>query len=103
MPRFIRVWHGPPWMDRMIDAVRSRGRPKSVVSSAGARQTLRSQMKPPTLLTKRLVLHRWTEGDREALARITTDPEVMRYGLRTLTRKESDDLIDTTETCFDQR
>jgi ribosomal-protein-alanine N-acetyltransferase len=31
------------------------------------------------------------------------DPEVMRYRLRTLTRQESDDLIDTTETCFDQK
>jgi len=37
------------------------------------------------------------------LARITADPEVMRFRLRTLSRQESDELIDTTERCFDER
>jgi ribosomal-protein-alanine N-acetyltransferase len=60
-------------------------------------------MKPSALPTKRLVLRRWTDGDREVLARITADPEVVRFRLRTLTRRESDDLIDTTESCFDRK
>lgn len=60
-------------------------------------------MKPPVLPTERLVLRRWTDADRGPLAKITGDSEVMRYRLRTLTRQETDDLIDSTETCFDQR
>jgi RimJ/RimL family protein N-acetyltransferase len=35
-------------------------------------------------------------------ARINADPEVMRYRLRTLTRQESDNLIDDIEACFNQ-
>lgn len=58
-------------------------------------------MKSPVLRTKRLVLRRWTEADREAFAQINADPAVMRYRLRTLTRQESDDLIDAIELCFD--
>src|SRR5947209_3037671 len=60
-------------------------------------------MKGPILRTERLVLRRWTDGDRAGLARITADPEVMRYRLRTLSRRESDDFIDATETCFEQK
>ena len=60
-------------------------------------------VKPPILHSERLRLRRWTHADRDALARITADPEVMRYRLRTLTRKESDDFIDATEACFDHR
>lgn len=58
-------------------------------------------MKPPVLRTARLVLRRWADTDREPLAQMTADPEVMRYRLRTLTRQESDDLIDNSEACFD--
>jgi RimJ/RimL family protein N-acetyltransferase len=56
----------------------------------------------PVLQTDRLVLRRWTDGDREVFARINADPEVMRYRLRTLTRQESDNLIDDIEACFNQ-
>jgi ribosomal-protein-alanine N-acetyltransferase len=59
-------------------------------------------MKPPVLHTKRLVLRRWTNEDRAVFAGINADPEVMRYRLRTLTRQESDDIIDDIEACFDQ-
>lgn len=59
-------------------------------------------MKPPTLHTKRLLLRRWTGDDREFFARINADPEVMRYRFKTLTRQESDDLIDNIEAGFDQ-
>jgi ribosomal-protein-alanine N-acetyltransferase len=59
-------------------------------------------MKSPVLHTERLVLRRWTDEDREVFAGINADPEVMRYRLKTLTRQESDDLIDAMEACFDQ-
>ena len=59
-------------------------------------------MKPPNLQTKRLVLRRWTDEDRDHLARIHADPEVMKYRLTPLTRKASDDLIDQIEACFDE-
>jgi ribosomal-protein-alanine N-acetyltransferase len=58
-------------------------------------------MKPPTLHTKRLLLRRWTEDDREAFAQINSDPEVMRYRFKPLTRQESDSLLDAIEACFD--
>jgi ribosomal-protein-alanine N-acetyltransferase len=59
-------------------------------------------MKPPVLRTERLLLRRWTDDDREAFAQINANPEVMRYRQRPLTRRESDDLIDTIEACFDE-
>ena len=60
-------------------------------------------MRPPVLRTERLVLRRWADADREPLAQITADAEVMRYRLRTLTREETDDLIDNTEACFEEK
>ena len=59
-------------------------------------------MKSPTLHTKRLLLRRWTDDDREAFAQINADPTVMRYRFKPLTRQESDDLIHNIEVCFDQ-
>ena len=59
-------------------------------------------MKPPTLDTERLLLRRWTDEDRDVFARIHSDPEIMRYRLRALSRRESDDLMDTMEAGFDR-
>jgi RimJ/RimL family protein N-acetyltransferase len=59
-------------------------------------------VKAPTLRTKRLLLRRWTTEDREPFARISADPDVMRYRLAPLSRSQSDDLIDETEASFDQ-
>lgn len=59
-------------------------------------------MKPPTLRTKRLLLRRWTDDDREPFAQINADPVVMRYRSKTLTREESYRLIDEIEACFDR-
>lgn len=44
---------------------------------------------------------RWTADDREAFAQLNADPNVMRYRLKTLTRQESDALLDAIEACFD--
>ena len=47
-------------------------------------------MTEPTLETARLVLRQFCEGDLDAWARITSDPEVMRYvGGSPLTREEA--------------
>jgi RimJ/RimL family protein N-acetyltransferase len=59
-------------------------------------------MKPPVLRTLRLTLRRWGDGDRELLAQINADPEVMRFRSKTLTRQESDRFMDALEDCFDQ-
>jgi ribosomal-protein-alanine N-acetyltransferase len=59
-------------------------------------------MKPRVLHTERLVVRRWTDENREVFAGIKADAEVMRYRLGTLTRQESDDLIEDIEACFDQ-
>lgn len=59
-------------------------------------------MKPPVLHTKRLLLRRWTDDDREAFSQINADPEVMRYRFKPLTRQESHELLDSIEACFDQ-
>ncbi len=52
--------------------------------------------------TKRLLLRRWTDGDREDFARISNDPEVMRYRFAPLSHQESDALIDQIEASFDE-
>ncbi len=59
-------------------------------------------VKDPTLCTKRLLLRRWTYDDREDFARISADPEVMRYRFAPLSHQESDALIDQIEASFDE-
>ncbi|GAC1376492.1 MAG: GNAT family N-acetyltransferase [Acidimicrobiales bacterium] len=51
--------------------------------------------------TERLLLRRWTNQDRDDLAQIHADPEVMRYRFAPLSRQESDDFIDQNEASFD--
>jgi RimJ/RimL family protein N-acetyltransferase len=60
-------------------------------------------MKSPMLRTRRLVLRRWTDSDREPVAAITADAEVMRYRFAQLSRSESDRLIDENEELFDEQ
>ena len=55
-----------------------------------------------SLHTRRLLLRRWRDDDREVLARINADPEVMRYRFKPLTRQETDELIDEFEASFDE-
>ena len=48
----------------------------------------------PRLATERLVLRAWREDDRESFAAMNADPRVMEHFRSTLTRPESDALID---------
>jgi ribosomal-protein-alanine N-acetyltransferase len=47
--------------------------------------------------TERLILRPWKQEDREPYAVLNGNPEVMRYLLRTLTREESDKMVDVIE------
>jgi RimJ/RimL family protein N-acetyltransferase len=47
-----------------------------------------------TLNTERLVLRRWTPGDRKPFAALNADPAVMEHFPALLTRSESDALVD---------
>lgn len=44
--------------------------------------------------TERLLARAWREADRDGLAALNADPEVMRYFPARLSRSESDDLFD---------
>jgi ribosomal-protein-alanine N-acetyltransferase len=57
----------------------------------------------PELRTERLLLRRWREADREPYAALNADPEVMRHFPSTLTRSESDEMIERFEEEFDTR
>jgi RimJ/RimL family protein N-acetyltransferase len=55
----------------------------------------------PTLTTERLILRRWRDADREPFARMNADPTVLRHFVQTLTREESDALVDQLEAGFE--
>jgi RimJ/RimL family protein N-acetyltransferase len=48
----------------------------------------------PRITTERLVLREWREADREPFAAMNADPRVMEHFPSTLTRAESDAMID---------
>jgi RimJ/RimL family protein N-acetyltransferase len=50
-------------------------------------------MKTPELKTQRLVLRQWQANDQAPFADLNTDTEVMRYFPQTLSRAESDALV----------
>ena len=54
------------------------------------------------LATERLVLRRWTDADREPFAALNADPEVMRFFPESLTREQSDQMVDRIEELFDR-
>jgi len=54
------------------------------------------------LTTKRRILRRWRESDRDAFARMNADPEVMRHFMRPLTREESDGFADRIKSQFEE-
>lgn len=55
------------------------------------------------LVTERLVLRRWRDGDRGPFADMNADPAVMEHFPATLTRAESDALVDRIEAEFSTR
>ena len=55
----------------------------------------------PELRTRRLLLRRWRDADREPFAALNADPEVMAHFPRVLSRSESDALVDRIEAIFD--
>lgn len=55
------------------------------------------------LTTDRLVLRRWRHGDREPFAAMNADPEVMEHFPDTLSAEQSDALVDSIESGFEQR
>ena len=55
------------------------------------------------LLTERLVLRRWQDSDRVPFAEMNADPRVMEFFPDLLTREESDQLIESIESHFDNR
>jgi RimJ/RimL family protein N-acetyltransferase len=54
-----------------------------------------------TLRTDRLVLRRWQDSDREPFAELNADAETMQFFPSTLSREESDALIDRIEGRFE--
>ncbi len=54
------------------------------------------------LRTARLVLRRWGDDDRAALAAVNADPLVMATLGPSLSREQSDALIDRIEACFEE-
>jgi RimJ/RimL family protein N-acetyltransferase len=53
------------------------------------------------LRTERLLLRRWQESDREPFAALNGDPQTMVFFPATLTRAESDDVVDRVEARFE--
>lgn len=57
---------------------------------------------PADLTTRRLVLRRWRDADREPFAALNADAEVMRHFPARLSREESDVLIERIKGHFDE-
>lgn len=53
--------------------------------------------------TKRLLLRRWTDDDREPFAALNADPSVMERFPAPVSREESDALVDRIEAGLEQR
>lgn len=57
---------------------------------------------PEALATPRLRLRQWTEADREPFAALNADPVVMEHFPSTLTREQSDRVLDRLRDFIDQ-
>ena len=51
----------------------------------------------------RVLLRRWRDSDREPFAALNADPEVMRYFPSTMTREQSDAMVDWAGGLLDER
>jgi RimJ/RimL family protein N-acetyltransferase len=59
---------------------------------------------PMTIIsTERLILRCWQDSDRQPFAEINADPRVMEFFPNTLTREQSDRVVDRIEASFTQR
>jgi ribosomal-protein-alanine N-acetyltransferase len=56
----------------------------------------------PRLLTTRLVMRDWTNGDRVPFAELNADAEVMRHFPSTLTAQQSDEMVDRIRSAWVQ-
>lgn len=56
----------------------------------------------PEVVTSRLRLRQWRDGDLDPFAGLNADPEVMRYFPRRLTREESDELASALRATIDR-
>ena len=54
------------------------------------------------MTTKRLILRHWRGSDQEPFARLNTDPRVMEFMPRILSKQESDALAERIEAHFRQ-
>src|SRR5690348_15890337 len=57
---------------------------------------------PHEFRTKRLVLRRWQPADREPFAALNADPLVMKHFPTTLSRQESDAIVERIEAAFQE-
>ncbi|MBO4273937.1 GNAT family N-acetyltransferase [Microbispora triticiradicis] len=78
----------------------SRRRP--LLSPAPYPREVTSSIKHP-IRTDRLVLRRWREDDKEPFAALNADPVVMEHFPATLTREESDALVERAEAAIEER
>lgn len=62
--------------------------------------TIENGAEGPLLSTERLLLRRWRAGDAEPFARLNADALVMEHFPATLSRAESDELIERMESSF---
>ena len=58
---------------------------------------------PHEFRTERLLLRRWRPADREPFAALNADPLVMKYFPNTLSRQESDALVERVEAIFEPK
>lgn len=57
---------------------------------------------PETIRTERLWLRRWRAEDREPFAALNADPRVMEFFPSTLSREQSDAVVDRIEQTFEE-
>ena len=57
----------------------------------------------PRLLTARLLMREWTDGDRQPYADLNADPDVMRHFPSTLTSRQSSEMIDRMAASWSER
>jgi RimJ/RimL family protein N-acetyltransferase len=65
-------------------------------------RTLKEMETGPTIHTERLVLRRWSIGDRAELAALNADPKVMEHFPRILSAEESQQMLQRIELHFEE-